>query len=101
MDTGWQANHLRVELARSSGPNLRHLPREPRRHGPGTGDVQRHLRRLPDVFTRRQEDRIRIESERESGRRDERVYCGLGSVTLDTSFAVPQRGDAETQSIFL
>ena len=51
--------------------------------GPRADHVQLDLRRVPDVLARRQEAGVRIESEREVRRRDERVCCGLGRVDFE------------------
>ena len=42
------------------------------------GDVQRHVRRLPDVLARRPAPRLRVQPQREERGGDQRVYCGVG-----------------------
>ena len=73
-----QAPDLRLEQGRSEGPRLRHLSRQSRRHRPRARHLQQHVRRLPDVLSRRQAPRFRIEPQREGRGRDERVHRGLG-----------------------
>src|SRR5262249_3713783 len=71
---------LRVQRQGSEAAELRHLPDQPGWHGARAGDVQRHLRRLPDVLARRPSPGVRVEPEREGRRGDERVYRGLGEL---------------------
>src|SRR5205823_5163296 len=80
MDARREADHLRVEHARSARPRLRYLSDQSRWHGPGADHVQRQLRRVSHVLARRPEAGVRIEPQRQDRRRDERLHRRLGEL---------------------
>src|SRR4051812_19939352 len=80
--SGSEAAGLRVEREGPAAAQLRCVSDQRRRQRAGAGDLQRDVRRVPDVFSRRQAPGLRVQPEREDGRRDERLYRRLGRLSL-------------------
>ena len=90
----WPEDHLLVEPAQPARARLRALARQRRRHGARTRDVERIVRRLPDVLARRQEAGVCVEPVPEGQRRDQRVHrrlaLGITRIRLDYAENLPQ-----------
>src|SRR3954454_2465039 len=82
MASGSEAADLRLEREGSAAAELRHFPDQSGRDRAGAGDVQRDLRWLPDVLSRRAASRVRFESQRENGGRDQCLSRRLGELDL-------------------